>query len=135
MQVEKCARCGGECGFYGYYFIHDSGDVWCDSCWRDMKRDEHPKDKPLFVEHIPGFAFPSDVRIFNFGSVEELVSKVRKKFSNWFDDGYELCYEDNSIMVHKDETQSWWVLGFVRNFDISSLPKWEYRDGKGRICR
>lgn len=137
MQVDgsrKCARCNVR-DDYDFYHIHESGDMWCGKCWREMGKDEHPKNKPLFIEHIPGFAFPSDTRIFNFDSLEELEEKVKSMWRNAFDDGFELCQNDGHVMAHKDDKQFWWVLGYVFNFDISSLPKWVHKDGEGHICK
>lgn len=130
-----CTKCGQHAKFYGYYYKHENGEAWCDSCWREMKKDEHPKDKPLFVQHIPGFAFPSDAKVFNFKNADELIAKVKSHFGNWFEDGYELCREDCSIMAHNDQKQTWWVLGNVsKGVDLSSIGEWKRgADGKYHV--
>lgn len=115
----KCKNCGYLKSVWDGGYIID-GVCHCKNCI-----PTYMYTKPLFIQHIPGFADGCDAKMFNFVDLEDLLSKLKSD-----EDSFNVfVYSDGHIMAQNIFRSYWWVLGSVKNFDLSKsgLRKVNYK--------
>jgi len=80
-----------------------------------------------FLQHLPGYVTGIDPARFEF---TDFKKEVLEKYSHWVESGeYHWCYNPGGngmqyLMVITENNDKWWVVGFVKDYDLSKyLPK------------
>lgn len=77
-----------------------------------------------FKQHIPAFIDGVTPEEFEFTTIEELLERNKKKLLKDYVFAYGLSsFEGQTLMISSTKEKSWWVIGFVKGFDLSKyLP-------------
>ena len=107
----KCPNCGEEHHAFDITYNMD-GIMRCRGCL-----DLDKETRPYYLQHIPNYVDGATAKAFIFTTTEELFKKLDRELK----DGEIFVYDRNTLMVQSTVEKFWWVLGFIRNFDIEKL--------------
>ena len=109
---ELCPSCGQYYeGYDGHYEL--DGDVKCRHC---IKSDER-LNLPYFAPELPAYVEGATRRMFTFTDANDLYDKMKSRLC----DGDILVKSDRCIMSQSLTKQSWWVFGYINNFNMGLL--------------
>lgn len=87
-----------------------------------------------FKQHIPSFIEGVERKIFQFNTFEELMKEQEELLPN-----HKWCYSDyvddtQLLMIEELDNKYWFVIGYVKNFDLSKyLPRVIYGDENDQV--
>lgn len=105
-----CPNCGEKhCIMETTYLV--DGIKKCHKCL-----NLNQETQPCFIQHIPNYVDGAEVKVFMFENKDELFSKHPE-----LDDDMIYVYSGDALMKQSLSESFWWVLGFIRNFDLKDL--------------